>query len=54
MFYIQYYDHRDNKTPLTHCLLNSLSNTIYWKGPISILGTCISSYKIYIFLEKNG
>ena len=37
---------------LTHCRLNRLSYTIYWKSPISILGT--SSYEIYIFLEKNG
>ena len=37
---------------LTHCILiiNRLSHTIYWKSPISILGT--SGYKIYIFLEK--
>ena len=37
---------------LTHCILNRLSHTIYWKSPISILG--MSGYKIYIFLEKNG
>ena len=37
---------------LTHCILNRLSHTIYWKSPISILGT--SHYEIYIFLEKNG
>ena len=37
---------------LTHCRLNRLSHTIYWKTPISILGT--SGYEIYIFLEKNG
>ena len=37
---------------LTHCILNGLSHTIYWKSPISILGT--SGYEIYIFLEKNG
>ena len=37
---------------LTHCILNRLSNTIYWKSPISVLGTC--GYEIYIFLEKNG
>ena len=37
---------------LTHCRLNSLSHTIYWKSPISILG--MSSYEIYIFQEKNG
>ena len=36
---------------LTHCRLNRLSHTIYWKSPISILGT--SSYEFYIFLEKN-
>ena len=37
---------------LTHCILNRLSHTIYWKNPISILGT--PGYEIYIFLEKNG
>ena len=37
---------------LTHCILNRLSHTTYWKSPISILGT--SDYEIYIFLEKNG
>ena len=37
---------------LTHCLLNRLSHTMYWKSPISILG--LSGYEIYIFLEKNG
>ena len=37
---------------LTHCILNRLSHTIYWKSPIPILGTY--SYEIYIFLEKNG
>ena len=37
---------------LTHCRLNRLSYTIYWKSPISILGR--SGYEIYIFLEKNG
>ena len=25
---------------LTHCRLNRLSHTIYWKSPISILGIC--------------
>ena len=35
---------------LTHCRLDRLSHTIYWKSPISILG--MSSYEIYIFLEK--
>ena len=35
---------------LTHCILNRLSHTMYWKNPISILGT--SRYEIYIFLEK--
>ena len=38
--------------PLTHCILNRLSNTIYWKSLISILGT--PGYDIYILLEKNG
>ena len=37
---------------LTHCGLNRLSHTIYWKSLISILG--MSSYEIYIFLEKNA
>ena len=37
---------------LTHCILNRLSHTIYWKSPISILGA--SGYESYIFLEKNG
>ena len=37
---------------LTHCILNRLSHTIYWKSPISILG--MSDYEIYIFREKNG
>ena len=35
---------------LTHCRLNRLSYTIYWKSPISILG--MSGYETYIFLEK--
>ena len=38
--------------PLTHCILNRLSHTIYWKSPIAILGT--SSYEIYVFLEKKA
>ena len=38
------------QTFLTHCRLNRLSHTIYWKSQISILGT--SGYDIYIFLEK--
>ena len=37
---------------LTHCRLNRLSHTIYWKSPISILGRW--GHQIYIFLEKNG
>ena len=37
---------------LTHCILNGLSHTTYWKRPISILGT--PGYEIYIFQEKNG
>ena len=36
---------------LTHCILNRLSHTIYWKSSISILGT--PGYEIYIFLEKK-
>ena len=39
---------------LTHCILNRLSHTIYWKSPISILGTCMSGHEIYIYLEKSG
>ena len=42
----------DDMAQLTHCILNRLYHTIYWKSPISILGT--SGYEIYIFLEKNG
>ena len=38
-------------TSLTHCRLNRLSHTIYWKSPISILG--MSGYVIYRFLEKK-
>ena len=37
---------------ITHCILNRLFHIIYWKSPISILGT--PGYEIYIFLEKNG
>ena len=37
---------------LTHCILNRIYHIIYWKSPISILGT--SGYETYIFLEKNG
>ena len=29
--------------------MNRLSHTVYWKSPISILGT--SSYEIYTFLQ---
>ena len=36
---------------LSHCILNRLSLTIYWKSPISILITPGS--EIYIFLEKK-
>ena len=36
----------------THCRLDRLAQTIYWKSPISILG--ISGNVIEIFLEKNG
>ena len=35
---------------LPHCILNRFSHTMYWKDPISILGT--SGYEIVIFLEK--
>ena len=35
---------------LTHCILNKLSHTIYWKSPISILG--MSSHEIHIPREK--
>ena len=41
-----------NGDHLTHFILNRLYHTIYWKSPISILGT--SGYEIYKFLEKNG
>ena len=37
---------------LTHCIRNRFSHTMYWKNPISILGT--PGYEIYIFIEKNG
>ena len=37
---------------LTHCRLNELPHTIYWKILISIL--VMSGYVIKIFLEKNG
>ena len=37
---------------LTHYILNRLSHTLYWKSPISVLGT--SGYEIYRFLEKNA
>ena len=53
-----FYDNGSEHVPkesmelLNHCILNRLSHTIYWKSPISILGT--SGYEIYIFLEKNG
>ena len=35
---------------LPHCIRNRFSDTMYWKDPISILGT--SGYEIDIFLEK--
>ena len=35
---------------IVHCRLNRLSHTIYWKSPISILGT--AGYEIYILLRK--
>ena len=41
-----------NNYILTHCILNRLFHTVYWKRTILILGT--SDYEIYIFLEKNG
>ena len=34
-----------------YCKLNRLSNTIFWKSPISILGT--AGYEMYIFLQKK-
>ena len=43
---------KNDHVSLTHCRLNRPTHTIYWKSPISILGTSI--YEIYIFLEKNG
>ena len=39
------------KRNLTHSILNRLTQTIYWKSPVPILGT--SGYEIYIFLEKK-
>ena len=39
------------RSPLTHCILNRLCHSLYWKSPVSILG--MSGYEIYIFLEKN-
>ena len=36
---------------ITHCILDRICHTIYWKSPVSILGT--SGYEIYIFLEKK-
>ena len=48
----RYYNHNMNIITLTHYILNRLTHTIYWKSPISILGT--SGYELYIFLEKNG
>ena len=35
---------RETTRVLTHCILNRISHTIYWKSPISILGT--SGYEI--------
>ena len=40
----------ERRSIFTHCILNRLSHIIYWKSPVSILGT--SGYVIYIFLEK--
>ena len=36
---------------LTHCRLYRLSHTIYWKSPISILGT--AGYEIHIFTYSH-
>ena len=36
---------------LTHCILNRLSHTIYWKSPISVLG--MSGCEVY-FLRKKA
>ena len=44
--------HMAEENSLTHCIMNRIYHTIYWKSPISILGT--SGYEIYIFQEKNG
>ena len=44
LFYPKYFD---ILPCLTYCRLNRLSHTIYWKSPISILGT--AGYEIYIF-----
>ena len=40
------------KYSLTHCILNRIYHTMYWKNPISILR--MSDFETYIFLEKNG
>ena len=36
---------------LTHCILNRISHTIYWKSPISILG--MSGYEIYRYSYRK-
>ena len=41
-----------NRSILTHCRLNRLSHTIYWKSSVSILGT--AGYEVYIFLKKKA
>ena len=41
-----------NSFLLTHCRLNELPHTIYWKILILIFG--MSGYVIKIILEKNG
>ena len=43
---------REIKQDLTHCRLNELPYTIYWKILILILG--IWGYVIKVFLERNG
>ena len=48
----KYLDLGEISVALTHCRLNELTHTIYWKSPVSILDRW--GYEIWIFLEKNG
>ena len=43
---------KDNIFALTHCRLNRLSHTIYWKSPISILGHNVQLWDLHIPREK--